>query len=83
MCCSAVGRLSRGGTAGRVDYDERLVEHVHIKVQGWIEELYVKYEGEMVERGQPLLELYSPELVSTQEELLIAARYRDSRNNFV
>jgi len=64
--------------AGRVDYDERLVEHVHIKVQGWIEKLYVKYEGEMVERGQPLLELYSPELVSTQEELLIAARYRDS-----
>ncbi len=63
---------------GRVDYDERLVEHVHIKVQGWIEKLYVKYEGEMVERGQPLLELYSPELVSTQEELLVAARYRAS-----
>jgi Cu(I)/Ag(I) efflux system membrane fusion protein/cobalt-zinc-cadmium efflux system membrane fusion protein len=63
---------------GRVDYDERLVEHVHIKVQGWIEKLYVEFEGEMVERGQPLLELYSPELVSTQEELLIAARYRDA-----
>jgi len=63
---------------GRVDYDERLVEHVHIKVQGWIEKLYVKYEGEMVKRGQPLLELYSPELFSTQEELLIAARYRDA-----
>jgi len=63
---------------GRVDYDERLVEHVHIKVQGWIEKLHVEYEGEMVERGQPLLELYSPELVSTQEELLIAARYRDA-----
>jgi Cu(I)/Ag(I) efflux system membrane fusion protein/cobalt-zinc-cadmium efflux system membrane fusion protein len=66
---------------GRVDYDERLVEHVHIKVQGWIEKLYVKYEGEMVERGEPLLELYSPELVSTQEELLIAARYRDTTAN--
>jgi Cu(I)/Ag(I) efflux system membrane fusion protein/cobalt-zinc-cadmium efflux system membrane fusion protein len=63
---------------GRVGYDERLVEHVHIKVQGWIEKLYVMFEGEMVERGQPLLELYSPELVSTQEELLIAARYRDA-----
>ena len=63
---------------GRVAFDERLVEHVHIKVQGWIEKLYVKYEGEMVKRGQPLLELYSPELVSTQEELLIAARYRDA-----
>jgi len=71
-----LARLVRA--VGRVDYDERLVEHVHIKVQGWIEKLYVEYEGEMVERGQPLLELYSPELVSTQEELLIAARYRDS-----
>ncbi len=63
---------------GLVDYDERLVEHVHVKVQGWVEKLYVEYEGEMVKRGQPLLEIYSPELVSTQEELLIAARYRDT-----
>jgi multidrug efflux pump subunit AcrA (membrane-fusion protein) len=62
---------------GRVDYDERLVDHVHTKIQGWVERLYVEYEGEMVKRGQPLLELYSPELVSTQEELLLAARYRD------
>jgi Cu(I)/Ag(I) efflux system membrane fusion protein len=61
---------------GRVDYDERLVEHVHTKIQGWIEQLHVQYEGEMVELGQPLLEIYSPELVSTQEELLQAARYR-------
>jgi Cu(I)/Ag(I) efflux system membrane fusion protein len=63
---------------GRVDYDERLVEHVHTKIQGWIEKLYVEYEGEMVKLGQPLLDIYSPELVSTQEELLIAARYRKS-----
>jgi Cu(I)/Ag(I) efflux system membrane fusion protein/cobalt-zinc-cadmium efflux system membrane fusion protein len=63
---------------GRVDYDERLVDHVHTKIQGWVERLYVEYEGEMVKRGQPLLELYSPELVSTQEELLLAARYRDT-----
>ena len=62
---------------GRVDYDERLVAHVHTKVQGWVEKLYVEYEGQMVKRGQPLLEIYSPELVSTQEELLIAARYRE------
>ena len=60
---------------GRVDYDERLVEHVHTKIQGWIERLLVEYQGEMVERGQPLFEIYSPELVSTQEELLQAARY--------
>jgi Cu(I)/Ag(I) efflux system membrane fusion protein/cobalt-zinc-cadmium efflux system membrane fusion protein len=64
-------------TVGRVEYDERLVAHVHTKVQGWVEKLYIEYEGQMVVAGQPLLEIYSPELVSTQEELLIAARYRD------
>jgi multidrug efflux pump subunit AcrA (membrane-fusion protein) len=62
---------------GRVAYDERLVDHVHTKIQGWIEKLYVEYVGELVERGQPIAEIYSPELVSTQEELLQAARYRD------
>ena len=65
-------------TVGRIAYDERRVDHVHTKVQGWIERLFVEYEGESVRRGQPLLEIYSPALVSTQEELLLAARYRDS-----
>jgi Cu(I)/Ag(I) efflux system membrane fusion protein/cobalt-zinc-cadmium efflux system membrane fusion protein len=65
-------------TVGRVDYDERRVAHVHTKVQGWVEKLHVEYEGQLVEHGQPLLEIYSPELVSTQEELLLAARYRTS-----
>jgi len=68
-------------SAGRVDYDERLVSHVHTKVQGWVEELYADYEGQMVKRGQPLLEIYSPELVSTQEEILIAVRYREETKN--
>ena len=63
---------------GRVAYDERLVDHVHTKIQGWLERLYVKYEGEEVKKGQRLVEIYSPELVSTQEELLLAARYRRS-----
>ena len=62
---------------GRVAYDERRISHVHTKVQGWVEKLHVAYEGQQVERGQPLLEIYSPELVATQEELLVAARYRD------
>jgi multidrug efflux pump subunit AcrA (membrane-fusion protein) len=62
---------------GRVAYDERRVAHVHTKIQGWVEKLHVDYEGQMVARGEPLLEIYSPELVATQEELLVAARYRD------
>ncbi len=63
---------------GRVAYDERRTSHVHTKVQGWIEKLFVDFVGQQVDRGQPLLEIYSPELVATQEELLLAARYRDA-----
>jgi multidrug efflux pump subunit AcrA (membrane-fusion protein) len=63
---------------GRVAYDERRVAHVHTKVQGWVEELLVDFVGQEVRRGEPLLEIYSPELVATQEELLLAARYRDA-----
>ena len=63
---------------GRVAYDERRVAHVHTKVQGWVEKLFVDFVGQEVKRGAPLLEIYSPELVATQEELLLAARYRDA-----
>lgn len=71
--------LSRAVRAiGRVAYDERRVTHVHTKVQGWIEKLSVDFVGQEVKRGQPLLEIYSPELVATQEELLLAARYLSS-----
>jgi RND family efflux transporter MFP subunit len=71
--------LSRAIRAlGRVAYDERRVAHVHTKVQGWAEKLWIEYVGQEVRRGQPLLEIYSPELVATQEELLLASRYRDA-----
>lgn len=63
-------------TVGEVGYDERLVAHIHTKISGWIESLHVDFTGKAVERGQPLLEIYSPELVSTQEEYLLALRAR-------
>jgi RND family efflux transporter MFP subunit len=63
-------------TVGRISYDERLIAHVHTKIQGWVEKLLVDYVGQEVKRGQPLLEIYSPELVATQEELLLAASYQ-------
>ncbi len=66
---------------GRVAYDERRVAHVHTKVQGWVEKLFVDFVGQEVKRGEPLLEIYSPELVATQEELLLAARYRDATDD--
>jgi multidrug efflux pump subunit AcrA (membrane-fusion protein) len=63
---------------GIVAYDERRVSHVHVKVQGWVEKLLVDYVGQKVRRGEPLLEIYSPQLVATQEELLLASRYRSA-----
>jgi len=63
-------------TVGRVDYDERKVVTVSPKIGGWIEDLYVDFTGRYVKQGEPLLTIYSPELVSTQEEYLIALRAR-------
>jgi len=63
---------------GKVDYDERRVYSVNSKIMGWVEKLYVDYTGKLIHKGEPLMELYSPELVSTQEEYLQALRYRKS-----
>jgi multidrug efflux pump subunit AcrA (membrane-fusion protein) len=62
---------------GRVTYDEERLEHVHTKISGWVEKLFVETTGEEVKKGQELLLIYSPELVATQEEYLQALRYRE------
>eukprot|EP00903_Cladosiphon_okamuranus_P004345 g4343.t1 len=59
-------------TVGYVQYDEDQLLHVHPRVEGWIETLFVKAEGDPVEAGEPLYQLYSPPLVNAQEELLLA-----------
>lgn len=64
-------------TVGYVKYDEDQLLHVHPRVEGWIDKLFVKAAGDPVEEGQPLYAIYSPELVNAQEELLLAL----SRNN--
>jgi membrane fusion protein, copper/silver efflux system len=64
-------------TVGTVDYDEPLVRDINIKVNGWVEELYVDYLGKQVQQGQKLFSLYSPELYSAQEEYLLAYRNHD------
>jgi Cu(I)/Ag(I) efflux system membrane fusion protein len=61
-------------TVGRVDYDEKRLTTISPKIGGWIEDLYVDFTGRFVQQGEPLLTLYSPELVSTQEEYLLALR---------
>ena len=66
-------RLWRGiDTVGYVDYDESKVSHIHLRTEGWIENLVVQSEGERVTKGQRLFDLYSPELVNAQEEFVQA-----------
>ncbi len=57
-------------TVGRVAYDERKLATVNIKFEGWIEKLFIDYTGKYVKKGEPLAEIYSPELVATQQEFL-------------
>ena len=65
-------------TVGRVDYDEKRIVTVSLKIGGWIEDLYVDFTGRFVRKGDPLLTIYSPELVSTQEEYLLALQAKKS-----
>jgi RND family efflux transporter MFP subunit len=62
---------------GKVAYDETQITHVHTKVSGWIDDVFVDFVGASVRKGQPLFTLYSPDLVASQEEYLLALRARD------
>jgi Cu(I)/Ag(I) efflux system membrane fusion protein len=64
-------------TVGRIDYDEKRIFTVSPKIGGWIEDLFVDFTGRFVRKGEPLLTIYSPELVSTQEEYLLALHARE------
>jgi RND family efflux transporter MFP subunit len=61
-------------TTGRFEMDEQGAHTVSLKIDGWIERLYVDYEGSIVAADDPLFDLYSPALISTQEEYLLALR---------
>jgi Cu(I)/Ag(I) efflux system membrane fusion protein/cobalt-zinc-cadmium efflux system membrane fusion protein len=57
---------------GLVTFDEARQYVVNSKIEGWIERLYINQSGQPVRRGQPLLEIYSPDLVAAQQEYLLA-----------
>lgn len=61
-------------TVGAVTADESRQSSINSKVEGWIEKLYVDQTGKPVAKGAPLLEIYSPDLVSAQQEYLLAVR---------
>jgi len=67
-----LGRTIR--TVGRVDYDEQGLVRVHLRSEGWVERLAVTDTGQSVRRGQALLTLYSPQIVSAEQEYLLALR---------
>ena len=68
-----LSRLWRGiDTVGYVNYDESKVSHIHLRTEGWIENLAVQSEGERVKKGDFLFKVYSPKLVNAQEELVTA-----------
>ena len=61
-------------TVGTVQMDEEKISRVHVKVSGWIDKVYLDYVGKLIKKGQPLFTLYSPDLVSTEQEYLIARK---------
>jgi membrane fusion protein, copper/silver efflux system len=73
----AVSHGTVGGawrTVGRVAVDETRVRHINLKVPTFVEQIFVDFIGKAVKKGEPLFSVYSPELFSAQEELLLALR---------
>ncbi len=62
-------------TVGRLEADERKLATVNAKIEGWIEKLYVEVTGSYIKKGQPLADIYSPELIATQQEFLNALKW--------
>lgn len=66
-------------TVGYVHFDENRLVHIHPRVAGWVDELYLKAAGDPVDKNQPLYALYAPHLVNAQEELLLAVNQGSER----
>ncbi len=64
-------------TVGKVAMDETRLVHVHSRLDGWVDRLYVDFTGASVHKGDPLLTLYSPEMLASQKEYLLALKARD------
>lgn len=62
---------------GRIAYDETKTSRIHAKIEGWVEKVYVDFIGKYVRKGQPLIDLYSPDLLSTQQEFLLAVKAKE------
>lgn len=63
---------------GKVAMDETRVAKVQSKIEGWVDQVFIDFTGKVVEKGQPLLTLYSPEMLASQQEYLLAIRARET-----
>jgi len=63
--------------AGKVAIDETRVARVHARIDGWIEQVFADFTGKAIEKGQPLLTIYSPEMIASQQEYLLALKSRE------
>jgi RND family efflux transporter MFP subunit len=61
-------------TVGNVTLDETRLAHVHVKVTGWIQRVFVDYTWQQVKKGDPLFTLYSPDLLASEQEYLLALK---------
>ncbi len=68
-------------TFGRIDYDERRITRLHPKTEGWIEKLFIETTGQAIGADEILLSIYSPQLVSTQQEYLLALNNLETLQN--
>src|SRR5260370_40596425 len=66
---------------GKVTYDETHLTHIHSKVSGYIEEVFADSVGKPVRAGDPLFTIYSPDLLATQQDFLLALKSRDLLRN--
>ncbi len=81
------GQVERSGgsrtirAVGKVAFDETRIQHIHTKVEGWIDQVFVDYTGQLVSKGQALMTVYSPDMLASQLELLLAAKATDTMKN--
>ena len=78
---SIVKRIKPVGSikaVGQVQYAQNAIEHVHPRIEGWVEKLNVRTQGDFIEKGEALYSIYSPELVNAQEEFVIALNQQNA-----
>lgn len=68
-------------TVGRVEFDETRLTRLHPKISGWVEKLYVAKTGQYVKKDAVLLGIYSPQLVTSQQEYILALKNRETLAN--